>query len=211
MNDTCQESGPSLAGRVRELPNPRALERTGIGVPTPRVLGVSALFPHTQPSIVLSLGYFVSLFVAVPARSHYISPMPVKRVDPDDAAELLSQGWTYVDVRSVAEFDRGHPAGAYNVPMHDFVPGQGLKPNPKFLDDFQGRFGCDDKLVVGCKSGGRSAQAAKMLAEAGYTSVVDMRGGFLGETNAQGETTCAGWEARGLPCSTLAEPGRSYD
>ncbi|HYC01207.1 MAG TPA: rhodanese-like domain-containing protein [Candidatus Limnocylindrales bacterium] len=136
--------------------------------------------------------------------------MAIKRVEPDEAARLMNDGWTYLDVRSVPEFEQGHPAGAFNIPLLDMVPGQGLRPNPAFVVEVRNTFPPDARLVVGCKSGGRSAKAAQMLAESGYTNVVDMRGGFGGETDAGGQVTCAGWQARKLPTSSTAEPGRSY-
>ena len=47
-------------------------------------------------------------------------------------------------------------------------------------------FAKDTKLVVGCKAGPRSLQAAALAGRAGYTDVVDMRGGFQGERDALG-------------------------
>lgn len=136
--------------------------------------------------------------------------MTTKRVEPDEAARLVGEKWNYLDVRSVAEFEQGHPEGAFNIPLLDMAPGQGLKPNPDFLDVCRASFPCDAKLVVGCKSGGRSAKAAQQLEASGYTSLVDMRGGFGGEVDAAGRVTCSGWQARGLPVSAVAMPGRSY-
>ena len=41
-----------------------------------------------------------------------------KRVSPQEARDLMEKdGYVYVDVRSIPEFDAGHPAGAYNVPL----------------------------------------------------------------------------------------------
>src|SRR5689334_20222021 len=58
----------------------------------------------------------------------------VKRVDPEEALRLVrDEGYVYVDVRSVMEFDEGHPEGAYNVPLLDAGPG-GMAPNPDFVD-----------------------------------------------------------------------------
>lgn len=37
-------------------------------------------------------------------------------------------------------------------------------------------------LCVGCQSGKRSEMASKMLAEAGYTQVTNVEGGFMGES-----------------------------
>src|SRR5258708_4843729 len=55
----------------------------------------------------------------------------VKRVLPAEAAGLLKEGWTYLDVRSVPEFEQGHPAGAVNVPLLDAQAGR-MVPDPDF-------------------------------------------------------------------------------
>lgn len=133
-----------------------------------------------------------------------------KRVDPQEAKRLVDEGWTYLDVRSVVEFEQGHPEGAYNVPLLDFVPGRGMTPNPDFLDEVRARFEAATTLVVGCKAGGRSARAAEMLLAAGFSSVVDMMGGYAGEFDEAGRPVCLGWLERGLPVATEALPGRSY-
>lgn len=136
--------------------------------------------------------------------------MAIRRVDPDEAAGLLEQGWIYLDVRSVAEFVEGHAPGAYNIPLLDFVAGEGLRPNPNFLVEVMAAFPGDCSLVVACKAGGRSARAAAMLEESGFSSVVDMRGGFYGEVDQNGELACAGWAPRGLPVVAGDEPGRGH-
>ena len=43
--------------------------------------------------------------------------MPIRRVTPNEAAELIASGWTYIDVRTIPEFEAEHPSGAYNVPL----------------------------------------------------------------------------------------------
>lgn len=136
--------------------------------------------------------------------------MSIQRVPPDEAAALLEQGWTYVDVRSIPEFEQGHPAGAYNVPFQH-KSARGLTPNPDFLAAMKAAFPADARLVLGCRSGARSLRAAELLAKSGYTSVVDMRGGFSGERDAAGRVACEGWQARGLPVASQAEPGRAYE
>ena len=136
--------------------------------------------------------------------------MAVRRVEPDEAAQLIEDGWTYLDVRSVKEFEEGHAPGAYNIPLLDFVPGQGLKPNPNFVVEVLAAFEPATQLVVACKAGGRSARASAILVESGFTNVVDMRGGFYGEVDPSGVVSCQGWAQRGLPVSSDDEPGRSY-
>jgi rhodanese-related sulfurtransferase len=132
----------------------------------------------------------------------------VKRVSPPEAAELLKQGWRYVDVRSIPEFDEGHPQGAANVPLLHKQGGR-MAPNPDFQKVMEANFPKDSQLVIGCKSGGRSAQAAALLEASGYTQVVDMRGGFSGERDALGRVTTPGWSEAGLPVEAVT-PGQAY-
>ena len=132
-----------------------------------------------------------------------------KRVTPPEAAELLKQGWRYVDVRSVPEFDAGHPEGAVNVPLLHVQDGR-MVGNPAFQAVMEANFSKGDQLVVGCKMGGRSLQAATLLEAAGYTSVVDVRGGFAGERDPYGRVLVAGWADSGLPISTKPKPGAAY-
>lgn len=137
--------------------------------------------------------------------------MSVKRVTPPEAAALLDSGWKYVDVRSIPEFLDGHPAGSYNVPLLHLMAGRGMVANPDFEKVMGAKFAKDDKLVLGCRSGGRSLRAAEMLQAAGFASVVDMRGGWDGERDAMGQVGVVGWRDAGLPSARTAEPGRSYE
>ena len=106
--------------------------------------------------------------------------MAVKRISPEEARDLMDkEGYVYVDVRSVPEFAAGHPTGAYNVPLLDMGPA-GMTPNPNFLSVVEKTFPRDARLVVGCKAGGRSAKAAAMLEQAGFTNIVDQRAGYEG-------------------------------
>jgi rhodanese-related sulfurtransferase len=134
----------------------------------------------------------------------------IERISPDEAKRRLDTGWAYLDVRSVAEFEQGHPTGAYNVPlMH--MRANGMEPNADFMDVVRANFARDAKLVVGCKSGGRSLKAAEMLAAAGYSSVVDQRAGFGGARDPFGQLGEKGWEAAGLPVSSQPVEGRSWE
>jgi rhodanese-related sulfurtransferase len=120
-----------------------------------------------------------------------------KIVTPEGAAALLAQGYTYLDVRSEPEFEAGHPEGALNVPISHATP-TGMQPNPEFLSVVEQAFSKDEKLVIGCKSGGRSKRAAALLANAGFTNIVDMGAGWDGSRDAFGRVT-PGWSASSLP------------
>ncbi|MCY3846925.1 MAG: rhodanese-like domain-containing protein [Acidobacteria bacterium] len=140
--------------------------------------------------------------------------MGVKDIDVRQARELQeNEGYTYVDVRSVPEFDGGHPAGACNVPLLHRDPATGqMMPNPEFLAVMQANYAPDARLLIGCQMGGRSARAAGILASAGYTEVCNVMGGFGGAYDrATGQVIHAGWSGAGLPVETAAAPAASYE
>jgi len=136
--------------------------------------------------------------------------MTVRRVSPEEAAALIREdGYVYVDVRSIPEFDAGHPAGAYNIPlMH--ATASGMKPNEDFIAVFVALFPKETKLVVGCKMGSRSLHAARVLLEAGFEHVVDQRAGFHGTRDPFGQIQEAGWQSAGLEVSIEAHPEKTY-
>lgn len=137
--------------------------------------------------------------------------MSVKRVSPEEAKRLMDEeGYVYVDVRSIPEFEQGHPAGAYNVPLLHMTPG-GMQPNSDFVDVFRASFDASQKIVIGCKSGGRSLRALQHLQTIGYSQLVDQRAGFGGSAGAFGQKHEDGWQSCGLPVAVEAAPGRSYD
>src|SRR5258705_1436335 len=107
-----------------------------------------------------------------PERAHNRERGPMlQRISPQDAKRLMAdEGYTYVDVRSIPEFEAGHPAGAANVPLLHRGPA-GMTPNPEFLTVMMACFAKDAKLVVGCQGGGRAMRAADELARAVSTQV----------------------------------------
>ena len=124
--------------------------------------------------------------------------MSIRRVLPEEARALLNEGYVYVDVRSVPEFDEAHPAGAYNVPVMHAGPG-GMTPNAAFVSVMERKFAKDAKLVLGCRSGQRSMRAADLLAAAGFTDLVDLKTGFDGSRDGFGRVVAEGWRGAGLP------------
>lgn len=134
----------------------------------------------------------------------------VERISPAEAKRRMDEeGYVYLDVRSVPEFEQGHPNDAYNIPIMHLRPG-GMEPNPDFVAAVSKVFATDTKIVVGCKSGGRSLRAAEMLAAAGFTAICDQRAGYGGARGPFGGVAEKGWQAEGLPTSTEAAPGRTW-
>ena len=140
--------------------------------------------------------------------------MGVTHVDVTEAYRLqVGDGYAYIDVRSIPEYEGGHPAGAHNVPLlhYDVQTGQ-RTPNPEFLAVIQANYSYDARLLVGCQVGGRSTQAAQILASHGYQHVVNVRGGFGGAHDpATGALVDEGWSVAGLPVETSAPSGGSYE
>ncbi len=132
------------------------------------------------------------------------------KVSPNEAHALMTnEQYTYIDVRTVAEFDAGHPAGAYNVPLLVDGPG-GRAPNASFVPAVTKTFQRDQKLVVGCLAGGRAARAAELLEGAGFTNLAIQTAGWGGLVDSFGRVSVPGWKAAGLPTATQAEPGHAW-
>ena len=90
-----------------------------------------------------------------------------KKISAADAKARMDSGDAIVilDVRTQEEYDAGHIAGAILVPNETIADKQ-----PALLPDL------DAEILVYCRSGNRSAQAAKKLIAIGYTNVVDFGG-----------------------------------
>jgi rhodanese-related sulfurtransferase len=135
-----------------------------------------------------------------------------KHASVTEASTLMENGAVYVDVRSQVEFERGHPAGAVNVPLLDMDPRTGqMAPNPDFVHVMQSNFAPDAALLIGCQVGGRSMRAAHMLESFGFSNVTNVRGGYGGMKDPMGRTVDAGWAESGLPTETGAPDDRNYE
>ena len=133
----------------------------------------------------------------------------------DEVHKRLQDGTAvYVDVRSTGEFQGGHAAGAYHVPLIEMGPA-GREVNERFvaavraLRDSLGGDGAPE-LIVACQAGGRSKQACQLLVAEGITKVSDFSGGWGGRPNPFGGVGLQGWGTSGNPTSTTTEDGRDW-
>jgi rhodanese-related sulfurtransferase len=134
--------------------------------------------------------------------------MTIKHITVQQAQQQQGSGATYLDVRSIPEFQQGHPPGAVNIPLLHLDPQTGqMRPNPEFLAVVKANFSTDAKLVIGCKMGGRSQHACELLSTAGFGDVANVLGGWGGAPQ-MGHT---GWVQAGLPVETTADDSREYD
>ena len=126
----------------------------------------------------------------------------MRRVSPREALALIeNEGYAYLDVRSVPEFEEGHPPGATNVPWLE-PAADGMTRNLNFLAQVAACFGPDAPIVVGCASGVRSLAAAQALEAHGFSRLLEQRAGMLGVRDPFGRVQERGWRDEGLPVST---------
>jgi len=140
--------------------------------------------------------------------------MSLKHVDVKTAHTLQTRdGYTYVDVRSVPEYENGHPQDAHNVPLLHHDPAtRRMVPNPDFLAVMQANYPPGTKLLIGCQMGGRSTQAGHLLVSAGYEDVSNVQGGYGGARDPRtGQTLSEGWVDAGLPVGQAPPTGGRYD
>lgn len=138
--------------------------------------------------------------------------MALKRISPEETKDLLDSDseYIYLDVRSIPEFEAGHAPGAKNIPLLHRTA-MGMQPNNDFVSVCEQALGKDAKIVTACLKGGRSMKAAQILMANGFSNVVDMRGGFMGEPDPMGGIGYPGWQPRGLPVTTEAAEDETYE
>ena len=89
-----------------------------------------------------------------------------KKITSDEAKKMIeTQKVIVVDVRTLEEYTEGHIPNAISVPLETIENKAEAKLKNK-----------DDLILVYCRSGRRSREAALKLIEKGYTNVIDFGG-----------------------------------
>lgn len=100
---------------------------------------------------------------------HNINEMDVQELNEflnDSSAADVQSPFKFLDVRTPAEVARGKIEGCENIPLH-LIP---LKV---------AEFKADEKIIIYCQTGARSAQACAFLASKGIENAVNVRGGIV--------------------------------
>lgn len=129
-----------------------------------------------------------------------------------------------LDVRTPEEYIFvGHAPMARNIPVR--VLNQELtaknrkpvlEPNPDFVSQLRRDYKASDMILVMCRSGGRSAMAVNLLAEAGFKNVYNITDGFEGdavkdpESYYNGKRIKNGWKNSGAPWTYELDPKLMY-
>ena len=89
-----------------------------------------------------------------------------KKITSDEAKKMMETEKTIVvDVRTIEEYNEGHIPNAVSIPLETIENEAEAKLKNK-----------DDLILVYCRSGRRSREAALKLIEKGYTNVIDFGG-----------------------------------
>ncbi|WP_369717014.1 rhodanese-like domain-containing protein [Leptotrichia sp. HSP-536] len=89
-----------------------------------------------------------------------------KKITSDEAKKMMeTQKVIVVDVRTLEEYNEGHIPNAISIPLETIENEAEAKLKNK-----------DDLILVYCRSGRRSREAALKLIEKGYTNVIDFGG-----------------------------------
>lgn len=125
----------------------------------------------------------------------------IENLTPPKAWELLQTNTSavLVDVRTKIEHSFvGHPPKAIHIPWKE-APDMQLNPN--FVDDVKKAApDLGAPVLLLCRSGQRSLDAARVLENAGYQTLVNIVDGFEGpldENKHRGNI--GGWRFHGLP------------
>lgn len=135
----------------------------------------------------------------------------------------------FVDVRTPEEYEYvGHAnATDANLPYMktDYSAWDSNKnvytmiPNSNFLTALEDmlkarKMDKSSTIIVMCRSGDRSANAANLMAKSGYTHVYSVLDGFEGDVAQSGEQsgkrTVNGWKNAGLPWAYAMEKSKAY-
>lgn len=94
------------------------------------------------------------------------SGVSVQSISADETLTMLEEGSAVlIDVREQSEYDEGHIANSILVPL-----GTVESDISNVVDNK------DDAIIIYCRSGNRSNQAANLLINLGYTNVYDLGG-----------------------------------
>jgi rhodanese-related sulfurtransferase len=127
-----------------------------------------------------------------------------------------------LDVRTPEEYlFVGHPTMAWKIPVaaqsYEWDAGKGqfpMRPYTDFVDRVRQAARPDDVICVMCRSGGRSAIAVNLLAQAGFTQVFQILDGMEGDLVKDPDSVFAGqrmkngWKNSGCPWTYSLTPER---
>ena len=121
----------------------------------------------------LLVATFVTILVMLTVHL-ILDPGGKHAVDSVQATDLINHhDAIVVDVRSMADFQKGHIINAINIPLNGFKNQLGQ------LDKHKAR-----PIIACCQSGSRSTSVVRILQQAGFEQAKNLRGGIMAWQNA---------------------------
>ncbi|KAK9830779.1 hypothetical protein WJX74_006887 [Apatococcus lobatus] len=151
-----------------------------VTIPQVAYTGMHVSSSHARRAILQQMTYYRHSHKACRAL-HVIASQAggFATVSVQEAAKMLEEGWSYIDVRTPGEFSQGHPPGAVNIPVTQPDSRGGMTINEQFVASVEEAFPeKDTNLLMGCKIGQRSAMASQMLQNQEYINLANVAGGF---------------------------------
>ncbi len=133
---------------------------------------------HNKRNIMKKIILFLSLVIAIVFSScnNKSENKQITVISPEEVYDAVKNSdRQLIDVRTTEEYAEGHVANSKNICVTE--------------DDFKekaSKLNKNEPVYVYCRSGKRSANAAQILKDMGFTEIYDMDGGILN------------WEKQGL-------------
>ena len=110
---------------------------------------------------------FLAMIICLTGATAFADELGYTQIDQDTAKEMMNRddGHIVVDVRRQDEYDTGHIPGAILIPNESIETEQ-----PEELPDM------NQIILIYCRSGNRSKQAAEKLAVMGFTNIYEFGG-----------------------------------
>lgn len=139
--------------------------------------------------------------VLAEARAHGVSEQLryAGKLSPAEAWRLVSSGdAVLVDVRTAEERKFvGHVPGSLHVA---WMTGTAMTKNPRFVRELEAKVKKHEVVLLLCRSGKRSADAAEAATKAGFENAFNIAEGFEGDLDDKGRRgSLGGWRLHDLP------------
>ena len=118
-------------------------------------------------NLIMGIGALIILIISFLVYQNFAEPTirVSKEISVEEAHQDFTNGEFILDVRQPEEFEAGHIPGSILIPLD--VLETRLSELPK-----------NEKIVVVCRSGNRSATGRDILLNAGFETVTSMAGGM---------------------------------
>ena len=118
--------------------------------------------------ILIIIAIAVGVILMLNRKEQYIKNEGIiKHVSMDDIVEIMNENKNYIilDVRTIAEYNEGH------IPNAICIPNETIGSNT--ISELPDK---EQLILVYCRSGNRSKQAAEKLKKLGYTNLIEFGG-----------------------------------